>query len=80
MEDAIAAYDPETLKAIHTPPKKSALAFKSNSLLRRKSGFNRDSNGRIGAVCRIKRKLFDQQTAELTKYDSLKRPRHFPPR
>jgi Protein of unknown function (DUF1549)/Protein of unknown function (DUF1553) len=71
MQDAIAAYDPQTLAAIKTPPEKRS-CFQEQLVAESEEWIE----SRIARAYRRcppdERKMYDQQTDELAKYDSLK--------
>ncbi len=71
LEDAIAAYDPETLQAIKTPAKKRTCL--QEQLVAETEEWVQSRLERAYRRCPPdERKLFDQQTIEIAKYDPLK--------
>jgi hypothetical protein len=71
LEDAIAAYDPETLQAIKTPANKRTCL--QEQLVAATEEWVQSRLDRAYRRCASdERKLFDQQTAEIAKYDSVK--------
>jgi hypothetical protein len=71
LEDAIAAYDPETLQAIKTPPKKRS-CLQEQLVAETEEWVQSRLERAYRRSPPDERKLFDQQTAEIAKYDSLK--------
>jgi hypothetical protein len=70
-QDAISAYDPQTLTAINTPPEKRSCFQKQ--LVAEAEEWIDSRIARAYRRCKPdERKMYDHQTEELTKYDSIK--------
>jgi hypothetical protein len=71
MQDAISAYDPQTLAAIKTPANKRS-CFQEQLVAEAEEWIDSRIARAYRRCAPDERKLYDQQTDELAKYDSLK--------